>query len=195
MPNLLAHTSCLGIAMSERDAYTQDHANRVEVLSHQLGIKCGLSSHELKLLSCAAKLHDVGKIGIPDQILFKPGKFETHEWEVMKTHSELGQRICESIAHEQAGKVALIVRHHHENFDGCGYPDRLSGENIPICSRIIAVVDSYDAMRTTRPYHVAHTYQQTMEALENDNGKKIDPTVYKYFRSIISSVEAMGSRG
>ena len=187
MQDLLTQVSCLGVALSARDSYTQDHANRVEILSNKLGIKCGLSSHELQLLRGAATLHDIGKIGIPDRILLKTGHFEADEWEVMKTHSELGQRICASIAHDDAEEISFVVRHHHESFDGSGYPDGLSGENIPISSRIISIVDTYDAMTTTRPYHFAQTNHQVLETLENDSGKKIDPILNKYFQSIIGN--------
>jgi len=186
MKHLLTQTSCLGIALRERDSYTEDHASRVEILSHKLGIECGLSSRELYVLRGAAKLHDIGKIGIPDRVLLKYGSLETDEWEVMKTHSELGERICQSIAHQDAEQIAGIVRHHHEHFNGGGYPDALSGEDIPICSRIISIVDSYDAMKTARPYHSARTHHEVMEIIENECGKKTDPTVYKYFRSIIA---------
>lgn len=189
MWRLLSQTSCLGIALRERDPYTEDHVNRVEVLSHKLGIKCGLSSRELRILRGAAKLHDIGKIGIPDRVLLKSGSLEADEWEIMKTHSELGERICESIDHQDAELVASIVRHHHEHFNGGGYPDRLSGEGIPICSRIIAIVDSYDAMKTARPYHDALTHNEVMEIIENESGQKNDPMVYKHFQSIITGRE------
>jgi HD-GYP domain-containing protein (c-di-GMP phosphodiesterase class II) len=148
-------------------------------------MKCGLNGSELENLRAAARLHDIGKIGIPDHILLKPGKFESDEWEIMKTHSELGELICQSIDHPSAESVAEIVRHHHEFFNGSGYPDGLSGENIPISSRIISIADAYDAMITTRPYHNARTHSQVMEILEEDSGKRIDSKVYMYFQPII----------
>lgn len=189
MKHPLAQTSCLSIALGERDPYTEDHVNRVAILSHKLGLKCGLNSHELNLLSGAAKLHDIGKIGIPDSVLLKDGSLNADEWEVMKSHSELGERICQSIAHHDAEQVAYIVRHHHEHFNGGGYPDGISGENIPICSRIIAIVDSYDAMKTVRPYHTARNHNEVMEVIENECGKKIDPIAYAYFKTVVSGAE------
>lgn len=189
MWRLLTQTSCLGIALRERDPYTEDHANRVESLSLKLGMRCGLSGHELNILRGAAKLHDIGKIGIPDRVLLKTGSLETDEWEIMKTHSELGERICKSIDHHDAEQVAAIVRHHHEYFNGSGYPDRLSGEDIPICSRIITIVDSYDAMITARPYHHARIHNEVMKIINNESGDKIDPAVYKYFQSIFADTE------
>ena len=187
MKQLLIQTSCLGIALRQRDSYTEDHANRVEILSHDLGIKCGLSSRELNRLRGAAKLHDIGKIGIPDRVLLKHGSLDDDEWEIMKRHSELGERICQSIAHDDAEPIAQIVRHHHEYFNGGGYPDRLSGEHIPISSRIIAIVDSYDAMTTVRPYQTARSHHEVMGIIENECGIKTDPAIYKYFKTIIEN--------
>jgi len=187
MKQLLIRTSCLGIALRQRDSYTEDHANRVETLSHDLGIKCGLSSRELNRLRGAAKLHDIGKIGIPDRVLLKHGRLDDDEWEVMKTHSELGERICRSIAHDDAEHIARIVRHHHEYFNGAGYPDCLSGENIPLSSRIISIVDSYDAMTTVRPYQTARTHNEVMAIIEEECGVKSDPLIYKYFKNVIES--------
>jgi HD-GYP domain-containing protein (c-di-GMP phosphodiesterase class II) len=188
MKHLLTQTSCLNIALRERDPYTEDHASRVDVMSRQLGIKCGLSSHELNLLKGAAKLHDIGKIGIPDRILLKFGSLDADEWEVMKTHAELGERICLSIAHRDAEQIASIVRHHHEYYNGAGYPDGLAGEAIPICSRIISIVDSYDAMKTARPYHRARTHQEVMAVIDQESATKTDTLIYRYFKSIITTV-------
>jgi HD-GYP domain-containing protein (c-di-GMP phosphodiesterase class II) len=187
MKHLLTQTSCLDIALRERDPYTEDHASRVDVLSRQLGIKCGLNSHELNLLKGAAKLHDIGKIGIPDRVLLKFGSLDADEWEVMKTHAELGERICLSIAHRDAEQIADIVRHHHEYYNGAGYPDGLAGEAIPICSRIISIVDSYDAMKTARPYHRARTHQEVMAVIDQESATKTDPLIYRYFKSIITT--------
>lgn len=187
MKQLLIQTSCLGIALRERDSYTEDHASRVEILCHELGIKCGLSSRELNRLRGAAKLHDIGKIGIPDRVLLKIGNLEDDEWEIMKRHSELGERICQSIAHRDAEHIAKIVRHHHEYFNGTGYPDKLSGESIPISSRIISIADSYDAMTTVRPYHSARKHSEVMEIIDNECGIKTDPMIYKYFKKIIEN--------
>ena len=190
---LLKQSMCLGVALKERDEYTEVHSGRVEELSAQLGKKCHLSSQEIVLLRNAARLHDVGKIGIPDRILLKPTSFEPDEWEIMKSHAELGQTICESINHKDAKQIGLIVRHHHEGFNGNGYPDGLAGEAIPICSRVIAVVDSYDAMTTTRPYHQPRTHSQVMQIIGNECGAKIDPFVFAHFESIMLHSEYRAS--
>jgi len=186
---LLKQSMCLGVALKERDEYTEVHSGRVEELSAQLGKRCHLSSQEIVLLRNAARLHDVGKIGIPDRILLKPTSFEPDEWEIMKSHTVLGQKICETINHKDATQVGLIVRHHHESFGGAGYPDGLAGEAIPICSRIIAVVDSYDAMTTARPYHQPRGHHQVMGIIASECGKKIDPYVFAHFEAIMTRSE------
>jgi len=186
---LLRQSMCLGVALKERDEYTEVHSSRVEELSAELGKRCRLTGQEIVLLRNAARLHDVGKIAIPDRILLKPTSFEPDEWEIMKTHAEIGQKICDAINHKDAGQVGLIVRHHHESFGGAGYPDGLSGEAIPICSRIIAVVDSYDAMTTTRPYHQPRVHHQVMGIIASECDKKIDPYVFAHFEAIMTRSE------
>ena len=183
---LLKQSVSLAVALGERDAYTAIHSGRVEALSAELGARCGLSSAEIFTLRTAAKLHDVGKIGIPDRILLKQSSFEPAEWKIMQTHSIIGQRICEMINHKDAKQVAHLVRHHHENFDGSGYPDQLAGEDIPISSRIIAIVDSYDAMSTVRPYHQPRSHMQVMEIINSEVGRKIDPYILSHFEVIIT---------
>lgn len=183
---LLKHTWSLVTALGERDAYTAIHSGRVEALSAELGARCGLSSAEIYTLRTAAKLHDVGKIGIPDRILLKQGSFEPDEWKVMQTHSIIGERICQMINHKDAKQVAYLVRHHHESFDGSGYPDKLAGENIPISSRIITIVDSYDAMTTGRPYHQPRLHTQAMAIIHSELERKIDPYLFGLFESIIA---------
>lgn len=186
MAKLIRHSDSLSIALAERDAYTEAHCDRVESLSLQLGRRCDLSAHELELLRVASKLHDVGKIGIPDRILLKPGRLDSDELEIIRTHSELGQHICDKMPHKDAVTVGRFVRHHHEAFDGSGYPDGLAGEQIPICSRIISIVDSYDAMLTTRPYHRARSHEQVMEVMHGECGQKHDPLLFGYFGQIVS---------
>ncbi|WP_445946183.1 HD-GYP domain-containing protein [Shewanella sp.] len=183
---LASPTSCLVVALSERDAYTQAHCGRVETLCLQLGQKCCLSERELDLLQIAAKLHDIGKIGIPDSILLKPERLSAAEMTIMKTHAELGQNICNKIFHEEAESIGVIVLHHHEAFDGSGYPHGLAGDNIPICSRIISIVDCYDAMLTTRPYHSSRSHEEVMIMMRSECGRKTDPLLFGYFEKIIT---------
>ena len=141
----------LSVALGQRDEHTSLHSDRVVLLSAELGQHIGLSDHELELLSLAARFHDLGKIGIPDKILLKPAAFEQDEWACMKQHAVIGERIILAIEGEMTPTVARSVRHHHEHFDGSGYPDKLLGSAIPLYSRIISVTDSYDAMVASRP--------------------------------------------
>ncbi|HSN41377.1 MAG TPA: HD domain-containing phosphohydrolase [Burkholderiales bacterium] len=181
------HQDCLGIALAKRDAYTAGHCCRVEALSTHLGQLCKLNVGELSVLRVAARLHDVGKIGIPDRILLKPGRLEPDEWEIMKTHSALGQQIVHAIVHPDAEQIARVVRHHHEAFDGTGYPDGLSGERIPVCSRIILLADSYDAMTSTRHHRHAMPHQHVFDVLRSERGTKFDPVIFDHFESLFAS--------
>lgn len=186
---LMQESECLDVALHARDAYTGNHCNRVEAMSMMVGRSCSLGSEDLNLLRIAAKLHDIGKIGIPDHILLKPARFEPEEWEIMKTHAALGEEICAVIPHEDALAVAFIIRHHHEYFDGRGYPDGLSGEEIPIAARIISIVDGYDAMTTTRPYHDPRSHDAVMAILDKEKGGRIDSYVFSQFEKAIAHSE------
>jgi HD-GYP domain-containing protein (c-di-GMP phosphodiesterase class II) len=183
---LLKDTLCLGRALNIRDPYTALHCTRVEDLCIALGMRCGLTDQELGLLRVASRLHDVGKIGIADHILLKPGRFEPDEWEVMQAHAVMGEEICVTLLHPDAGEVARIVRHHHEGFSGQGYPDRLAGEAIPFSSRIISVVDAYDAMTTTRPYHPSRDHDTVMTIMASERGIKTDPYIFERFAALIA---------
>ena len=185
MSSLIEHRQCLDVALAERDQFTENHCSRVEILSMLLGQALGLPSLGQHHLRAASRLHDVGKIGIPDSILLKPGRFEPGEWEIMKTHSVLGQRICDAIPHESSAAIGLIVRHHHEFFDGRGYPDGLAGSHIPICARIISIADCFDAITDTRPYHSARSPQVAMEIIESEVGYKYDPFVFELFQEVM----------
>lgn len=186
---LLQQSNCLNIVLHARDSYTHAHSSRVEGLSLALGGECGLDASELELLRIAAMLHDIGKIGIPDHILLKPARLEPEEWEIMKTHATIGQDFCNAIPHEDSHAVGRVVRHHHESFDGSGYPDGLSGEAIPIASRIIAIADSYDAMTSARPYHRPRTHDQAMRILVAETGQRTDPYIFRRFEAVIKDSE------
>jgi len=140
---------------------------------------------DIGILKMAACFHDIGKIGIPDEILLKAGKLDSEEWDVMKTHSENGEDIVRGLEMEGCNIISLAVRHHHEHYNGCGYPDQISGDEIPIFSRIISVADSFDAMAETRPYHKARAHQQVMDIMSVENGIKFDPYVFNKLQSIV----------
>ncbi len=126
--SLLKYTKALSVALGYRDLSTQLHSERVQGLSVSLGKSCGLSHNEINTLIVAASFHDIGKIGIPDHILLKPSKLDKTEWETMKQHSEIGEEIMRATELEGSQQVALLIRHHHEHYNGMGYPDNLSGE-------------------------------------------------------------------
>jgi HD-GYP domain-containing protein (c-di-GMP phosphodiesterase class II) len=179
------YTKALSVALGYRDSLTQLHSERVVGISEEIGIACGLSQNELGILRLSASLHDIGKIGIPDPILLKSTRFDETEWARMKGHSEIGERIMVATELEASQQASLVIRHHHEYFNGKGYPDGLSGEDIPICSRIISIADSYDAMAVTRSYHDAKTHKQIMAILHEETGEKHHPEPMRVFCKLI----------
>ena len=182
---LYRYTKALSAALGYRDRYTRIHSERVVALSEKIGVRAGLSERELALLRIGATFHDIGKIGIPDHVLLKPGRLDPKESEEMKKHSELGERIFLATELEAADQVALVIRHHHENFDGTGYPDGLAGEAIPVCSRIIGIADSYDAMALTRSYHPARPHGEIVDILTAETGRKHAPDLLRLFLEIV----------
>jgi HD-GYP domain-containing protein (c-di-GMP phosphodiesterase class II) len=185
MEDLAKVTLALARALRERDGNTGAHSDRTADLSLELGRACDLSTAELATLALAAKLHDVGKIGIPDKVLLKPGRLDAEEFDLMKSHPRRGYDILTAILDEEESAVASVVLHHHEGFDGAGYPDRLKGEEIPVMSRIVALADSYDAMATTRPYHAPRSHAQIMHVLFEVQGGKYDPYIRTAFAAIV----------
>jgi len=187
----IAHS--LTVALGERDHHTRHHCERVVRLSVELGQHIDLSEHELALLSLGAQFHDLGKIGIPDQILRKPAPFEELEWECMKQHTIIGERIILAIGDEKSATVAQVVRHHHEHFNGSGYPDGLRGTAIPLFARIVSLADSYDAMAVSRPYHRARQHRTVMEIMSSESGIKHDPDLLHAFRTVIEKSDQRAS--
>jgi HD-GYP domain-containing protein (c-di-GMP phosphodiesterase class II) len=189
-PLLVCHcTKALISALKHRDVHTLMHSQRVIQLTQQLGQACGLSEKELKIARTAACFHDIGKIGIADEILLKSGRLNEAEWEIMKTHSSIGEDIINGLDMEESEQIARIVRHHHEYYCGKGYPDRLAGEAIPPIARIISITDSYDAMTVVRPYHSKKSHQMTMDIIQKEIEHKFDPYIAKQFIAMIESSE------
>jgi HD-GYP domain-containing protein (c-di-GMP phosphodiesterase class II) len=191
---LYAYTKALSVALGYRDPLTRLHSERVRDLSEALGMRCGLEERQLEALKIAASFHDIGKIGIPDHILLKSSHFTPDEWEEMKKHSEIGASIIAATEIDGAHAASTVIRHHHEHFDGSGYPDGLAGERIPICARIISIADSYDAMAVTRTYHQAKPHAEVMAILHQETGIKHDPELMKIFAEIIESSEFKSAR-
>ncbi len=171
----------LGRAMEERDYETEEHTKRMEKYSLLFGKVLNLPNSKLDELSLLSTLHDIGKIGIPDNIILKPGKLNKNEWEIMRKHSEIGYRIalsCPDLAH-----IAKSILHHHERWDGEGYPYGLAEYEIPITSRIISIVDAYDAMTSNRPYRKALPKERALDELEKNSGSQFDPSLIETFLS------------
>lgn len=172
-------------ALKCRHEGTQLHSDRVANLAVEIGKSCALTSVELSHLRLGANLHDIGKIGIPDYVLFKPGSFDSEEKDIMQAHSIKGQEIVSNLSFTGKDDVGLMVRHHHENFDGSGYPDSLTGEDIPICSRIISVVDNYDALSERRVYHEPKEQSEVLDFLIAEKNRKFDPFVLGKFLGLV----------
>ena len=169
-----------------RDAYTSGHMEEVEKLGLMTAEEMGLemTGHKKDILVAALHLHDVGKIGIPDNVLKKEGKLTEEEWLIMRDHVFKGARILEPM--DDFKEVAKIVMLHHENFDGSGYPYGLKGDEIPIEARIICVVDTFHAMVSTRCYRKGRPFDYAIKELEKYAGKQFDPLVVKAFISAIN---------
>ena len=163
----------LSATVDARDAYTAGHSRRVQELALAIGRELGLSKAELDLLGHAALFHDIGKLAIPDAILLKPATLTHDEWDLMQRHAEEGARIIDRLGFLQDAVPA--IRHHHERFDGTGYPDGLKGQDIPLGARIIHVADALDSMLTTRIYRAARPAQEAMEELKRAAGSQFCP--------------------
>ncbi|WPK11752.1 response regulator [Lysinibacillus louembei] len=173
--NLLAKAS------EYRDDETGEHTQRVGHLSGLIAERLNLPKAEVELIRLAAPLHDIGKIGIPDQILLKPGRFEADEFERMKTHTTIGADILANSVFTTLKMARKIAIAHHEKWDGTGYPNGISGEDIPIEARIVALADFYDALTHERPYKRAWTPEETLAEIKAQRGKHFDPAVVDVF--------------
>jgi HD-GYP domain-containing protein (c-di-GMP phosphodiesterase class II) len=180
-PLLVATVDALSGALGLRDRPTGAHSGRVERLASSLGQRLGLGSQALVDLGYAAELHDIGKVGLPDAVLLKRGPLLEREWEVVRSHSAWGSDLLRTVPGLE--RVAVIVRHHHERFDGRGYPDGLAGEDIPLESRILAVVDAFVAMTEERPYRGARDRDAAAAELRAQRGTQFDPRVLDAFEA------------
>lgn len=172
----------LSKTLETRDPYSGAHSKQLVVYSEQMAQCFNMSARETRELCWAALLHDIGKIGIEDRILRKPGPLTSLEWEIMKTHAEVGSQIVKGLSGLES--IASIILSHHERLDGNGYPHHLKGEQIPLGARIIAVVDSYSAMIEGRIYRKPRTHDEAISELKQNSGKMYDPDVVKAFISL-----------
>ena len=186
--DLSASLRALTTALEERDRYTDQHCDRVQALAVRLGRACGLHGAALDQLALAARFHDIGKIGIPDAVLLKPGRLDEAELAVMRTHPLRGERVFLATGREDAAAVARLIRQHHEAWNGSGYPDGLRGEQIALGARVIAVIDGYDAMITDRPYRAGMPLARVLQVLAEEAGQRLDPAVVATFCRMLEHV-------
>jgi len=182
------YQSLLGLAnaLEAKDAYTRGHSERVGAWSRGVAAALGLPAGEVDMIGQAGLLHDIGKIGIPEGVLRKPGALDPEEWKVMRNHPLIGAQIVAPFDFFTGG--ALMIRHHHERWDGSGYPDGLAGDEIPLGARIIAVADVYDALTSNRPYRAALSHATALDHLASAAGVTLDEDAVSVFVGLIETL-------
>ena len=182
--DILDSIQSLAIALDSKDSYTEGHSNRVAEYAYLLSKEMGLDLQEIEWIRLAASMHDIGKIGIPENILCKPGKLTKEEYEVMKKHPLIGEKILKPI--KPLEKVAKLVLYHHEYWDGSGYPNGLMGRDIPVGARIVSIVDAYQAMTSNRPYRAMLPFEEAINRLKAGKEKQWDPEITELFIKLVS---------
>ncbi|RYX85273.1 response regulator [bacterium] len=179
----------LANAAEYRDQETRDHTHRVSWLAVQMARKIGMPESQITLLRRAASLHDIGKIAVPDNILLKPARLTYDEFEIMKTHTEVGAQLLKDGRSEVIQMAETIAHTHHERWDGSGYPQGLKGEEIPLEGRIVALADVYDALSHERPYKKAWPREEIMSEIKAQCGRHFDPLVVDAFLDLETELE------
>jgi putative nucleotidyltransferase with HDIG domain len=175
-------------AIEAKDPYTCGHSERVGAWSRRLAERLGARADDVERIGQAGLLHDIGKIGVPESVLRKPGPLDEREWEVMRRHPIVGAQIVAPF--EMLTGIDTLIRHHHERYDGSGYPDGLCGEAVPMGCRIIAVADVYDALTSTRPYRQAWPHERAMLWLSEQAGRALDARAVAAFADVANDVVA-----
>ncbi|MBR3255663.1 MAG: HD domain-containing protein [Clostridia bacterium] len=175
----------LRFAVEAKDTYTRGHSDRVSAYSVLIGEKLGLSEEDIKTLKIGGLFHDIGKIGIPDSILLKEAKLTDDEYSQIKNHPTIGAHILSKVSYFK--DMLPIVKHHHEKYDGTGYPSRLKGEEIPYLARIAAVADSFDAMTSKRSYRNSMSLDVVIEEIERCRGTQFDPQIADVFLEVLKN--------
>jgi putative nucleotidyltransferase with HDIG domain len=173
--------------MTKRSPRSEGHSVRVSNLVGKLGEVLGFTHDQLKILERGSLLHDIGKIGISDTILHKPGPLNEEEWKIMRTHPDIGAKIVEGIPFLE--ETIPLIRHHQERWDGTGYPAGLQGEEIPILARMFSIVDAFDALTSIRPYRQKISAGEAVEYLREQSGILFDPMIVAVFEKLISEVK------
>ena len=184
----LAVVNRLGKAGEYRDEETGNHIQRMSHTSRLVARKLGFSPEKAYLMLHASAMHDVGKIGIPDDILLKPGKLDAEEWKVMKSHTTIGASILGDDDCEVLKMAKMIAQSHHEKWDGSGYPEGLKGEEIPLEARITSICDVYDALTSIRPYKDAWSSEDAIKLIKEESGTHFDPAVVDAFLAVLPKV-------
>jgi putative two-component system response regulator len=185
----------LACSIEGKDPYTHGHCERLAEYSAQLGAELGLQAHQITALRRAGLVHDIGKVAIPDSILLKPRALSPEEWEMVRQHPVIGERICAPL--KSFRLVLPIIRHHHEKYDGSGYPDGLRGDAIPVTARILQIVDVYDALTTERPYKRALSTDEAMQTMREEVARGWwDAKIFARFEQLVKlGCETFLSRG
>ncbi len=179
----------LARSIEGKDPYTHGHCERLAEYSVRLGQEIGLAEEQITALRRAGVVHDIGKVAIPDAILLKPGRLTEEEWEIIRQHPVVGERICAPL--KSFRSVLPIIRHHHEKYDGTGYPDKLRGDAIPIAARVLQIVDVFDALTTERPYKKAFSTADAIKTMREEVAKGWwDPAIFDQFERMIGQEKA-----
>jgi putative two-component system response regulator len=181
----------LAAAVEAKDSYTERHTNRVAETARFLGTRLGLPEDDLDALYRGGIIHDIGKIGVPDGVLLKPGPLDSDELVLMRAHPEIGERIIRPL--RSGSDLRPIVRHHHEAYDGHGYPDGLRGGSIPLLARIVAVCDAFDALTNDRPYRPRLSAQEAIAILNGGAGRQWDPQLVSLLTGEIPAIHSAGA--
>lgn len=181
----------LGRAAEYRDDMTGYHIIRMSRYSQLLALAAGMDEKEAEVLLNASPMHDIGKIGIPDNVLLKPGKLDSEEWKIMQNHVDIGVEILSGSSSALMDMAAEVAQNHHEKWDGSGYPCALAGEDIPLTGRVVAVADVFDALTTERPYKKAWPIEKAVEFLKDQRGKHFDPRLVELFLEILPDILAI----
>lgn len=181
----------LGTAIDAKDPFTSLHSEEVAEISHSIALAMGLSTFQSDIIHVAGHLHDIGKIGVPDEILKKKEPLTDLDWKFIRRHPDIGADILRPVEALEETGIVDMVRHHHERFDGNGYPSMLKGEAIPLGSRIIALADSLSAILQNRPYRKARDFETASAEIINCAGTQFDPDVVKAFLKIKEEVTSI----
>jgi cyclic di-GMP phosphodiesterase len=178
----------LAVAAEYKDEDTANHISRMSQYAHIVAVELKFPPKQCEIILHSSPMHDVGKLGIPDGILLKPGKLDADQWEVMKTHSAIGGRILEGSSSEVLHMGEVIALTHHEKWDGSGYPKGLSGESIPIEGRIAAIADVFDALTSKRPYKEPFSVEKALQIIEEGRGLHFDPDIVDAFTNQLDAI-------